>query len=100
VSRHVAHVEANGVPTPGRLHRQRRILAELSARYTALAQSAGGAPPSELRPIASFGFSLRTPPEEAVAKLVAVLDDVDPEWRSFVTVWDGRGGIANAVYGR
>jgi hypothetical protein len=41
---------------------------------------------------------MRTPPEDAVAKLVALLDEVDPEWRSFVKVWDGvRGGIDNAV---
>ena len=61
-------------------------------------QDAGGAPAQLLRPIASFGFSMRMTPEEAVARLAAVLDEVDPEWRSFVQVWDGlRGGIANAV---
>jgi hypothetical protein len=60
----------------------------------------GGAPAQPLRPIASFGFSMRTTPEEAVATLVAVLDEVDPEWRSFVQVWDGlRGGVANPVRG-
>jgi hypothetical protein len=48
--------------------------------------------------MASFGFSMRTPPEEAVARLVTLLNDVDPEWHSYVKVWDGvRGGIANAV---
>jgi hypothetical protein len=98
VSRHVAHVEAKGLPTPARIRRQRRILEGVSQRYRALPQDAGGAPPQPLRPIASFGFSMRTTPEEAVAKLVVVLDEVDPEWRSFVRVWDGlRGGIANAV---
>jgi hypothetical protein len=41
---------------------------------------------------------MRTTPEEAVATLVAVLDDVDPQWRSFVQVWDGvRGGFRDAV---
>jgi hypothetical protein len=41
---------------------------------------------------------MRTSPEEAVAKLAAALNDVDPEWRSFVKIWDGvRGGIATAV---
>jgi hypothetical protein len=43
---------------------------------------------------------MRTTPEDAVGKLVALLDDVDPHWRSFVKVWDGvRGGIAHAVRG-
>lgn len=100
MSRHVAHVEAKGVPTPGRIRRQRRILAALSDRYSALEPDAGGAPEQLLRPIASFGFSMRTEPEEAVGRLVALLDDIDPEWRSFVKVWDGvRGGIAEAVRG-
>jgi hypothetical protein len=50
------------------------------------------------RPRASYAFSKRTSPEDAVSKLVVVLNEVDPEWRSFVKVWDGgRGGIANAV---
>ena len=53
-----------------------------------------------LRPIASFGFSMRTPPEEAVAKLVSLLDAADPDWRAYVKVWDGlRGGITHAVRG-
>jgi hypothetical protein len=53
-----------------------------------------------MRPIASFAFSTRTEPEEAVGKLVALLNGVDPDWRSFVKVWDGvRGGIADAVRG-
>jgi hypothetical protein len=43
---------------------------------------------------------MRTEPEDAVRKLVALLDEVDPEWRSFLIVWDGlRGGVANAVCG-
>jgi len=43
---------------------------------------------------------MRTDPEDAVRQLVELLDEVDPEWRSFVKVWDGvRGGIANAVRG-
>jgi hypothetical protein len=43
---------------------------------------------------------MTTTPEEAVAKLVTLLDDVDPEWRSFLQVWDGlKGGISNAVRG-
>ena len=100
VSRHVAHVEAKGLPTPGRVRRQRRILAALSDRYAALAPDAGGAPEQAWRPIASFGFSMRTDPEEAVRRLVELLDEVDPDWRSFVKVWDGlRGGITNAVRG-
>lgn len=70
----------------------------LSERYAALPASSGGAPPQRLRPIASFAFSMRTSPEDAVAKLVLLLDDVDPQWRSFVKVWDGlRGGIQHAV---
>jgi hypothetical protein len=41
---------------------------------------------------------MRTSPEEAAGKLVSALDEVDPEWRAFVKVWDGvRGGIAHAV---
>jgi hypothetical protein len=100
MSRHVAHVEARGLPTPGRIRRQRRILVALSARYTALNPDAGGAPDQLLRPMASFAFSMRTEPEDAVQKLVALLDDVDPEWRSYVKVWDGlRGGITHAVRG-
>jgi hypothetical protein len=100
VSRHVVHVEAKGMPTPGRVRRQRRILDGVSQRYRALSEDAGGAPAQLLRPIASFGFSMRTTPEEAVATLGAVLDEVDSEWRSFVQVWDGlRGGIADAVRG-
>jgi hypothetical protein len=98
VSRHVVHIEAKGMPTPGRIRRQRQILQGVSERYRALPEDAGGAPPQPIRPIASFGFSMRTTPEDAVAKLVAVLDEVDPEWRSFVQVWDGlRGGIDHAV---
>jgi hypothetical protein len=43
---------------------------------------------------------MRTSPEEAVAKLVELLDDVDTAWRSFVKVWDGvRGGVQHAVRG-
>jgi hypothetical protein len=43
---------------------------------------------------------MRTSPEEAVARLVELLDDVDPAWRSFVKVWDGvRGGVQHAVRG-
>jgi len=98
MSRHVAHVEGKGLPTPGRIRRQRKILNALSERYTALSESAGGAPAQGLRPIATFGFSTRTSPEDAVAKLVELLDDADPGWRSFVKVWDGvRGGIQHAV---
>lgn len=100
VSRHVAHVEAKGLPTPRRIRRQRKILNALSKRYAALPRSAGGAPTRPLRPKARFGFSTRTGPEEAVAKLVKLLDDVDPTWRSYVKVWDGvRGGIQHAVRG-
>jgi hypothetical protein len=100
VSRHVAHVEGKGLPTPGRVRRQRAILNALARRYAALPLSAGGAPAQRLRPIASFAFSTRSSPEEAVAKLVALLDDVDPAWRSFVKVWDGvRGGVQHAVRG-
>ena len=58
VSRHVVHVEAKGLPTPGRLHRQRRIIAALSEQDASLDASAGGAPSTWLRPIASFGFSM------------------------------------------
>jgi hypothetical protein len=88
------------MPTPSRIGRQRRILTALAERYPALAPDAGGAPASAFRPIASFGFSMRTPPEDAVARLVALLDQVDPQWRSFVKVWDGvRGGVADAVRG-
>jgi hypothetical protein len=82
-------VEAKGLPTPRRVRRQRRILGRLSARYRPLLPCAGGVSTSRLRPAASFGFSKRTPREEAVAKLVAYLDDVDPEWRSYLKVWDG-----------
>jgi hypothetical protein len=86
MSRHVVHVEAKGIPTRSRIKRQRQILDGLSSRYPALPESAGGAPPQLLRPIASFAFSMHTSPEEAVAKLAALLDDVDAEWRSFVQV--------------
>jgi hypothetical protein len=100
MSRHVAHVEARGIPTPSRIKRQRQTLDALSSRYRALPESARGAPAQALRPIASFAFSMATTPEEAVAKRVTLLDDVDPEWRSFLKVWDGlRGGIADAVRG-
>jgi hypothetical protein len=93
VSRHVAHVEARGLPTPRRVRRQRQILSGLSSRYRALPRDAGGAPSTRLHPIASFGFSLRTPPEEAVEMLVNLLHETDPEWRSYVKVsdWDVRG---------
>jgi hypothetical protein len=100
VSRHVAHVEGKGLPTPRRIRRQREILNALSLHYAALPRSAGGAPSQRLRPVASFGFSRRTSPEDAVAKLVAILNDVDPAWRSFVKVWDGvNGGVQHAVRG-
>jgi hypothetical protein len=100
MSRHVAHVEARGLPTPARIRRQRLILSALDERMRALPRSAGGAPPRRLRPVASFGFSTKTRPEDAVARLVAALDDIDPAWRSLVRVWDGvRGGIDTAVRG-
>ena len=89
MSRHVAYVEAKGLPTPSRIQRQRRIIRGLSERYRSLSESAGGAPVGWLRPSAGFPFSRRTSPEDALAKLVAVLDEVDPDWRSFVHVWDG-----------
>lgn len=44
-------------------------------------------PDSRLRPGASFAFSKRTAEEDAVAKIVALLDDIDPRWREFVVVW-------------
>ena len=87
--RHVAHVEAKGLPTPRRIRRQRRILKQLTEHYAALTPDAGGAAEQVLRPIASFGFSTRTPREDAVARLVALLDEVDPKWRSCLKVWDG-----------
>jgi len=98
MSRHVVHVEAKGLPTPSRIRRQRRILAALDGQYRALTRDAGGAPDSGLRPIKSFGFSTRSSREDAVARLVALLDDVDPEWRSYVRVWDGYGtGVRGAL---
>jgi hypothetical protein len=81
--RHVVHVEGKGVPWPFRVRRQRRILRALSVRYR------GGVSTSRLRPARSYGFSTRTEPEEAVARLAVHLDAVDAEWRSFVRVWDG-----------
>jgi hypothetical protein len=43
---------------------------------------------------------MRTSPEDAVARLVALLDEVDPQWRSYVKVRDGvRVGMAHAVRG-
>jgi hypothetical protein len=89
VPRHVVNVEGKGLPTPRRVKRQRQIVRELSARYRSLLASDRGISSSYLRPIRSYGFSTRTPPEEAVAKLVALLDEVDPDWRSFVRVRDG-----------
>ena len=48
----------------------------------------------------TFGFSTRTAPEAAVAKVVALLDELDGQWRSHVKVWDGfRGGLDMAVRG-
>jgi hypothetical protein len=76
------------------VRRQRQILVSLSERYRP--ETWGGRGRS--RPRASYAFSKRTSPEDAVSKLVTLLDEVDPEWRSYVTVWDGgRGGIADAV---
>jgi hypothetical protein len=89
MSRHVAHVESRGLPTPRRIRRQRRLIDALSERYRPLTEDAGGIPTSFLRPARSFGFSTRTPPEEAAAKLAALLDDIDPTWRSCVKVKDG-----------
>lgn len=98
--RHVLHVEGRGFPTPRRVRRQRQILNALSKRYRALPRSAGGAPRSHLRQIRSYGFSLRMTPEDAVARIVELLDETDPEWREFVEVWDGfNGGIRHAVRG-
>jgi hypothetical protein len=64
----------------------------LSDRYAALTPDAGGAPKQPLRPIASFAFSTRTDPDEAVQRLVGLLDEVDLQWRAFVKVWDGTRG--------
>jgi hypothetical protein len=32
---------------------------------------------------------VRTPPEDAVARIVRALDDVDQRWRDDLKVWDG-----------
>lgn len=93
--RHVAHVESKGLPTPGRVRRQRQILVSLSRRYPP--ETWGGR--GRARPRASYAFSKRTSPEQAVSKLAALLDDVDPEWSSFVKVWDAfHDGNAPAIW--
>jgi hypothetical protein len=72
------------------------MLDEVCRRYRVLP----GMRSDGLRPRASFDFSTRTSPEEAVSRLVALLDEIDARWRRDLTVWDGfRGGIDQAVRG-
>jgi hypothetical protein len=98
MSRHVLHVESKGWPTPGRVRRQRAILSAVASRYRPVLPEAGGAPPTRLRPRASFAFSMHTSPEVAVARIVDLLDVADPGWREVLHVWDGvRGGLDRAV---
>jgi hypothetical protein len=88
VPRHVAYVGPKGLPTPWGVRRQRRILASLCERYRPLHETDGGGSATRFRPARGFGFSLRTSPDDAGAKLVALLDDIDPDWRSFLKVRD------------
>jgi hypothetical protein len=89
--RHVRHVSARGFPTPGRLRRQRAIIAALAERYPVLPEDARGVGTFRLRPMASFAFSNRTSAVDAVAKLVSLLDEIDPRWRRHVRVWPKSG---------
>jgi hypothetical protein len=95
VSRHVVHVEAAGIPTPSRWRRQRSVLDELCRRY----RTSPGMRSSGLRPRASFDFSTRTSPEQAVLRMLALLDEIDAGWRRDFRVWDGfPGGVSPAVH--
>jgi hypothetical protein len=86
MSRHVAYVEAYGVPTPESRQRQREIISAASAQYRPLPDASPGSDPSL---IAGFAFSTRTSAPDALARLVGILDAVDPDWRGYVRVWDG-----------
>jgi hypothetical protein len=88
VSRHVAHIEAHGRSTPERRHRQRKIIAAASQEYRTLPEAPANVDPSL---IASFAFSTKTTAADALARLVGILDGVDPEWRDYVRAWDGWG---------
>lgn len=86
MTRHVAHVEGRGVPTPARVRRQRSILRAVVKEYPALPDYSSQPP---WRPIAGFAFPTRTGARDAVARLERALDAADTEWRKYVRVWDG-----------
>lgn len=88
MSRHVAYIEAHGSATPARRERQRRIIAAASREYRPLPEAPPHHDPSL---IAGFAFSTRTSAEDALARLVGILDTVDPDWRDYVRAWDGWG---------
>jgi hypothetical protein len=88
MSRHVAHVEAHGSSSPESRQRQRAIISAACAQYRPLPDAPPGSDPSL---IAGFAFSTRTSAPDALARLVGILDAVDPDWRSDVRVWDGWG---------
>lgn len=88
VSRHVAYIEAHGPPTPVRRERQRAIIAAASLEYRPLLEAPPRHDPSL---IAGFAFSTKTNAQDALARLVGILDRVDPEWREYMRAWDGWG---------
>jgi hypothetical protein len=70
----------------------------LAERYRPLDESDGGGSGVGLRPAHTLGFSVRTTPDDAVARVAELLDGIDTEWRRYVKVWDGyRGGPDHAV---
>src|SRR4051794_11425711 len=56
VPRHVAYVQARGLPTPSRVRHQRHVLAALRERHRPLNESDGGGSASGIRPALGFGF--------------------------------------------
>ena len=88
VSRHVAYIEAHGARTQERREHQRAIIAAAGREYRPLPD----APPQhDSSLIAGFAFSTKTTAPDALARLVGILDGVDPDWRGFVRAWDGWG---------
>jgi hypothetical protein len=84
--RHVAYIEAIGARTPERRERQRAIIAAAGREYRPLPDAPPHHDPSL---IAGFAFSTRASAQDAIDRLVGILDGVDAEWRDFVRAWDG-----------
>lgn len=91
MTRHVAYVEPRGLlRSRSRRRRQEEILAALSESYRSLPDE--DLAPSSRRPGRAFAFPTSTRGTEAKAHLARLLDDIDPDWRKMLKIFDGFAG--------